>query len=258
MKSIIFNQHQVNHALNNEEGMFRVVAKNATYDTPVHSYKDWNKDGLYYPITTTIDENNKEEETQYDFKAIRSKFKVGETIFVKENFWQFGGYDGGYDCDNSRFIGGSKITFSEEEASKPQTLNKAWKRRAAQHMKQEHSRLILRIKSVKVERLQDISEEDCYKSGVECLGGSQIADTGDYFESEYYFGELEERIRECGCDATIEHCDKCVYDFRSPYANTYDNPFEPFIEFWNSTHKKSEEKFEANPFVFCFSYEVVR
>lgn len=168
-------------------------------------------------------------------------YKVGQEIFVKEAFLY--GANGEIELWNEEYYGYCKSY---------------WRKKSAQHMKQEHSRLFLRITEIKVERLQDISEEDCLKSGVRCLSGSEIADTGDYFDSEYYFGELKERIRECGCDATIEDCDKCVYDFASPYANTYDNPFEPFIENWNATHKKPEEKWEANPFVFCYSFEVVK
>ncbi len=121
--------------------------------------------------------------------------------------------------------------------------------------------ITLRITSVKVERLQDISEEDFYKSGVECLHGTEIADTGDYFDDEYYFGELEEEsITECDCDGTMELCYKCSCGgFTSGYTllNTHNNPFDPYIEFWDSTHKKPEEKWEADPWVFVYEFEVV-
>lgn len=76
-----------------------------------------------------------------------------------------------------------------------------------------------------MERLQNISEEDCLKEGV--VG----------FRNESGTWERGE-----------------------PWRNKPDNFLRKYIfkELWNSTHKKPEEKFEANPFVFCFSYEVVR
>jgi len=33
---------------------------------------------------------------------------------------------------------------------------------------------------------------------------------------------------------------------------------EHFAKFWNATHKKPEEKWEADPFVWCVSFEVVK
>ena len=93
------------------------------------------------------------------------------------------------------------------------------KPKPAQHMKQEHSRLTLRIKSVKVERLQDIKEDGAKKEG--------FAKTFEAFPRANVIDETT-----------------------SAYGN--------FIKFWNSTHKKPEEKWEANPWVFVYEYEVVK
>ena len=71
------------------------------------------------------------------------------------------------------------------------------------------SRLTLRIKSVKVERLQYISEEDAIKEGVPYEGGCEV-------------------------------------------------PSITFKMIWNSTHKKQEEKWEANPWVFVYGFEVIK
>lgn len=195
LKSIIFNQHQVNHALKNKEGMFRVVVD--TKQSFVEPSQPYGK----------------------------LPYQVGEEIFVKESFWQFGGYDSGYDCDEPKFIGSNKITFSEEEATKTQTLNKAWKKRPAQHLKQEHSRLTIRIKGVKVERLADISNEDCWKEGCE------------------EFADYQDKIKVCEMTKILNEC--------------VEDPRPHFAVYWNSTHKKPEEKWEANPWVWCFNYEVI-
>jgi len=45
------------------------------------------------------------------------------------------------------------------------------------------------------------------------------------------------------------------------FVNGWDSPdviFDKFQELWNATHKKPEEKFEANPFCWVVSFEVVK
>ena len=89
--------------------------------------------------------------------------------------------------------------------------------RPAQHMKQEHSRLTLEITDIKVERLQSISQEDCAKEGI-AFGMWQA--NGRFFSA----------------------------------------PGEPieigFAKNWDATHKKPEEKFEANPFVWVVDFKI--
>lgn len=139
----------------------------------------------------------------------RCKFKVGETIFVKEKF----------SLHRHRFFEGVRYQDEWYWADGNPEFGSWEKPRPATHMKQEHSRLFPRIKSVKVERLQDISEEDAIAEG---------------FEPDF--------------------------DWPWPCGDKYitKTSKNKFIEDWNATHKKPEEKFEANPFVFCYSYEVVR
>jgi len=144
-------------------------------------------------------------------------FEIGETIFVKETF-------------------DPKMEFEDELRNNLTSNNLAYKAdfdkndyylgnwKSPVHMKQEHSRLTLRITSVKVERLQDISEEDAVKEGI-------IA---------------------------------CRVFYKNSYASQkgsqqwFETAREAFSELWNSTHKKQEEKFGANPWVWCFNYEVIK
>ena len=110
-------------------------------------------------------------------------YQVGQKIFVKESFYI------------------------------------AWKKRPAQHMKQEHSRLTLEITDVKVERLQDISEEDAR------LEGFPVDHLGNYYEPS-------------------------KLDPWQGYARA------SFSLSWNPTHKKPEEKFYANPFVWVVDFKI--
>ena len=112
----------------------------------------------------------------------------------------------------------------------------AWKKRPATHMKQEHSRLTLEITNIKVERLADISEGDCKKEGIGYTGGWNGEDFDD---GEFYFGKLTES--EDGINWKNE---------------MFEYPDLAFASLWNRTHKKPEEKFEANPFVWVVDFKV--
>ena len=155
-------------------------------------------------------------------------YQVGQKIFVKESFdyrehYSIGNYD----------------------------HYTAWKKQPASKMKQEHSRLFLRITEIKVERLQDISEEDCEKEGVGCTGGWNGE---DYDDGEYYFGKLiesEEGIIENTTEMS-QFCDR--FACKNEMFEYAEDAFEAY---WNSTHKKLEEKWEANPWVFAYEFEII-
>jgi hypothetical protein len=109
------------------------------------------------------------------------KFQVGETIFVKESFWR--------NKKHKKFCWYDTDIFQCSDS-----LEKV----NAKFMKQEQSRLFLKITGVKVKKLQEIVEEDIKLEG---------------FKTDY--------------------------------------------KIWNSTHIKPEEKWEANPWVWAFDYEVI-
>ena len=85
-------------------------------------------------------------------------------------------------------------------------------------MKQEHSRLTLEITDVKIERLQDISEDDAIAEGLPL---------SNEFEDRYY----------------------------TPEGN-YATAKIAFMRWWNANHKKPEEKLEANPFVWVVEFKI--
>lgn len=138
-------------------------------------------------------------------------YQVGQKIFCKEVFCKsiFGKAIYKDEEKEIRGFGGKEVVVK-------------WK--PAQHMKQEHSRLTLEITNIKVERLQDISEEDAIKEDVECETSEDhpFAEWYDYLKKIY--------------------CLSC--------------PSESFATLWNATHKKPEEKFYANPFVWVVDFKV--
>jgi hypothetical protein len=82
-------------------------------------------------------------------------------------------------------------------------------------MKREQSRLTLQIKEIRVERLQDINDEDCINEG---------------FDYDW----LEEKGNILIAGSITNN----------------------FAKYWNTIHKKPEEKFEANPWVWVIQFEV--
>lgn len=133
-------------------------------------------------------------------------YQVGQKIFCKEVFCKsiFGKAIYKDEEKEIRGFGGKEVVVK-------------WK--PAQHMKQEHSRIILEITSIKVERLQDISEEDAR------LEGFPVDHLGNYYEPS-------------------------KIDPWQGYATA------SFLLSWNPTHKKPEEKFEANPFVWVVDFKI--
>lgn len=208
MKGKIFNSKEVQVIIAGKKTMFREVVSNAIYDHYVHSYKDWHKDGCYYPIATMVDENNKRKQTQYDSKAVKPKFQVEQEIFVKETFAKWW---------NNSFVYKADIT--------PEKVVSRWY--LSQHMKQKQSRITLKIKSVKVERLQDISESDVMKEGCYLTEDDM---------GQPIFGFCKEEVdQELG----------------------YRKAQNAYKIYWNSNHKKQEQKWEANPWVFAYEFEII-
>lgn len=198
MKSVIFNAEEVRATLEGRKTQFRAVIK--PQPKQVSYYGNLKNGGKGYLAA--------DEEKSY---PIISPFgKVGDEIFVKESF----------------SIDGISLQGVWYWADGNPEFGDWTKPKLAQHMKQEHSRLFLKIKSVKVERLQDISEEDCWKEGCE------------------EFADYQDKTKVCEMTKILNEC--------------IEDPRPHFAVYWNSTHKKPEEKWEANPFCFVYEYEVVR
>jgi hypothetical protein len=143
-----------------------------------------------------------------DYLEFLCPYQVKQKIFVKEKFWIV--------ADN-KILNKSNIFYQADGK-----IFGIWT--PAQHMKQEHSRLTLQIKEIRVERLAGISEEDAIVEGV--------------FKSKDYW------------HSTLH-----------PIKGTYQcwtSAKEAFEKLWNTTHKKPEDKFGANPWVWVIDFEVVK
>jgi hypothetical protein len=80
------------------------------------------------------------------YKEIKSRYAIGDMLFVKETWQQT------YDC---------RYHYKADEPE-----NTGWK--SSIHMPREAARLFLRVTDLREERLQDITVEDCMAEGLDC------------------------------------------------------------------------------------------
>jgi hypothetical protein len=200
MKGKIFNAQQVQSMISGNMVMFREVIKPQPFEGN-STYKGLNIYGehLFYPIS--------DDESLYDddLGLRKCPYKVGQKIFCKESFGLLGPKCPVY------------------LATINPCLESSIKWKPPQHMKQEHSRLFPIIKEIRVERLQNITQEDAAKEGI-----------------------------------NGKSCDRCSESGEGGRDCAFPSWKENFIYLWNKAHKKPEEKFEVNPWVWVVSCEVVK
>ena len=90
----------------------------------------------------------------------------------------------------------------------------------------------IRITRIRVERLQDISDEDCLAEGIEQV----------YFENESTFGLKSPQYH-------IPNIDKRVEDF-------YDTPCKAYAALIDKINGKGT--WDSNPYVFVYAFELIR
>jgi len=207
MKGKIFNAQEVQALLNGSKVMFREVIK-------VQPLTDKQQFGTIACSSNSRDKGKHQfinpDDTRDRTELFKCPYQVGQKIFCKEVF-----------CKS---IFGKAIYKDEEKEIRGlghKELSAKWK--PAQHMKQEHSRLTLLIKEIRVERLASISRDDVWNEGWS-LHPDQIMGLPPVFDDS-------------GKERDHTHKDA-------------------FAVFWNATHKKPKEKFEASPWVFVYTVEL--
>ena len=134
-------------------------------------------------------------------------FKPGEVVAIAQNY-----EDAGIDPETLLSVNGKWVTA----CGTPGWRNKMF-------VSADYMNNFIRITNVRVERLQDISDEDCKKEGIDYVGG--------YSES-YYFGHGVENIR---------------------LGNSYREAFAALI-----VKVSSKGTWKSNPWVFVYQFEIVK
>lgn len=149
------------------------------------------------------------------YKEILQPYKVGDILYVRETWCKDG---------ESYFF---KADTDMDEAIIYMAINDLkWK--PSIHMPKEAARIFLKVTNVRVERLQDITEEGAIKEGIRAY-------TKD--EKVYNYALNEEQY---------------------PWIVMPREPITPFCKLWNSTIKKDQlnkYSWQANPWVWVIEFE---
>lgn len=112
-------------------------------------------------------------------------YQVGDIIYVRETWNHTANESDLLDHEPRNKIGGRFIVYrADGEQIHPIHGKSIWK--PSIHMPKEYARLFLRVKDVRIERLNEISEDDAIKEGINRISG----DEGSNYNPEYYHGEL--------------------------------------------------------------------
>ncbi len=161
-----------------------------------------------------------------DYPLVKPKYQPGDILWVRETWKcvQYDSMDGnlGYEVefrdgerkyfefdDNERFHQFGKFAFKE-----------GWQ--SSLFMPREAARIFLRVTNVRVERLQDITENDAKNEGVK--------DPYDYQEPSYY---------------------------DQPHVRGMEINKSAFAGLWDSLNAKRGYGWEANPWVWVYEFERV-
>jgi len=157
-------------------------------------------------IKKLLDENKYDEATvEWGFIP---KYQVSEVVYVQESFYET-----------------EKAYWYEEDVKKYNVDTLHYQVKPPHEMQEHQARYFLKIKSIKVERLQDISEEDCVKEGVVIAYDS--SNSAIYNPIDDLDSDCQHRTAE---DAFVD-------------------------DIWNNLPYKAPYDWNSNPYVFVYEFE---
>lgn len=202
-KPILFNTEMVKAILDGRKTVTRRIIKNVPDN--VFIGKCSLGCGLFDKKTT--------------FRVAEPKVKVGDILWVRETFGNYG--DGTQILYKADFPNGAK-QYMHNDGIHMCDIPK-WK--PSIHMPKSAARIFLKVTDVRVEKLQDITDEQCMKEGI---SEEKVTLNEDMFPN------LQ------GCNAEIQNgsAEKSV-----------------FGNLWDSTVKDGNHFYSANPYVWVIEFE---
>lgn len=218
VKPILFNTEMVRAILDGRKTVTRRVVKDPYY---IDDEQASRVSGLAIHKGTNITHGMPYED---------QIFSPGDVLWVRETWAQ-------------RSRGNYLYRAAPHGFGTPEQQDEAMRRlgikwRPSIHMPREAARIWLRVTDVRVERLQDISEEDAKKEGI---------------KPRHFDG--------CSaCGAGYPHYPECDYEHCGNYQNFYGDWrwIVPFAELWDSTINLKDFKkygWGANPWVWVIEFE---
>ena len=212
-KPILFNTAMVKAILDGRKTCTRrTLAEKAILDEhwgldrePYYQNEKW-----YYDKQIAVDD--------YRTYELKSKYQVGDILYVRETWQDLSNNEGEYVylADGDEGLEGKDWGVITTESIK-------W--RPSIHMPKEAARIFLQVTDVRIERLQDITEEQARKEG--CITYN------DKVENKKFKNVLE-------------------FDLTTKDA---------FVDLWGSTIKKQDLDiygWKANPWVWAIEFELIK
>ncbi|GAA0817723.1 hypothetical protein [Clostridium tertium] len=229
MKPILFNTEMVKAIMEGKKTVTRRIIKNKYSNANIEWFEDKYGKRLVYmqndsPKDISHDNGSR---TCYlkSYKEILQPYDVGDILYVRETWKKYTKRIGkGENCRIAEFYG---YKADEDKRGNPSEFYEGnWK--PSIHMPKEAARIFLKVTNVRVERLQDITEEGAIKEGIRVY-------TKD--EKVYKYALNEKQY---------------------PWIIMPREPITPFCELWNSTIKKEQlnkYSWQANPWVWVIEFE---
>lgn len=221
MKPILFNAEMVRAILEGRKTVTRRVVKPQHKDACGFYVTTRKSDGAFMGVYD-YDENEKMFESSQT-----PPYWVNDVLYVRETYMEAGcklcevhECYGGADCAKYWY----KADMSESDLDEIREEKLKW--RPSIYMPREAARIFLRVKSVRVERLQDMKLMDFFAEGI-----TNLCDSCNKFP--------------------FDKCDTCG---REAYTEM------SFMFLWDSTIKSNQLKYyswETNPYVWVIEFEVI-
>lgn len=223
-KPIIFNTDMVLTILNGKKTVTRRVMKGFIPKDAIFGYTAFTPKGYISCRGIFAD--------GYGEKFFKLPYQPGDILYVRETFQyiDFAGEENGY------------VYKASENGKLWETESENWTWRPSIHMPKEAARLYLKVKSVRIERLQDMTEDDAIAEGFEAKCP---------FEHRTWIGSLYDDGHESMCWAEGE-----CHNPEKWCNRTIPELFGRNV--WNKTIKKSDlvrYGWDASPWVWVIEFE---
>lgn len=152
-KPILFNTEMVRAILEDRKTVTRRVIKVDSKLKNVYHFKDKKSIAFGSDFIGNV---------ILDYKEVKFPYQVGDILYVRET-WQ--------KLDNSVYVDLSDNTYvyvykASEDGETWQRERDDWTWHPSIHMPKEAARIFLKVKNVRIERLQDITSKEAIKEGL--------------------------------------------------------------------------------------------
>lgn len=258
-KPILFNSDMVKAIQDNTKIVTRRLIKSSKVDLSECVFVEMSedpselrvsKDGTEYPhdlkgLYATFKQLGGEH-----FPLVKVPCQVGDILYVRETFFEYKGHYH-YKADGKhialdKLVGGAFFKWQPSI-----------------HMPKEAARLFLRITDVRIEHLQDITEEQAIREGIARL--FDYLPDAEYIDWAKRTGVYPKSKADWGYKNYLWHGNFGMYgtgnklsDAWEYQCSAYDSAIDSFSSLWNTTVPLKDWNiygWDANPWVFVIEFE---